>query len=89
MSDLKDLDETELGLRHSAKAHELSTIKTVIVEVDKRAGEAFVRGRDEVANALRCLSQHLSFERDKASKRLDEFIKEDGRRRQEMRRFVK
>lgn len=73
-------DETEFGRCWSSTAGELSAVKSAIVEVEKRAGEAFIRKRDEVANALRDLASELGRRRDELSKKVDEYIAEDKKR---------
>lgn len=63
-------------------------MKSAILEVEKRTGEAFVRKRDEVANALRDLATELGRKRDELSKQVDAYIAEDKRRAYERRRVL-
>lgn len=80
MSDLKDLEETELQLQHSQKAGEVSAMKAVIAEVQERMGFMFVRRRDDAAAALRDLDSALDAILRQNQKKLDEFIEESKRR---------
>lgn len=79
MNDFPDKEEDFRGC-WSSTAGELHGIKMAIVEIEKRAAEAFVQRRDEVANALRNAAMALFAERDNLSKRVNEYIAEDKRR---------
>jgi len=82
-------DAIEFGRQWSAAAGELHGVKTTIAEIEKRAGEAFVRKQDAVANALRDLASYLTHQRDNLNARLDEFLTESRRRELEIRKMVR
>ena len=81
-------EEVEFGRCWSSAAGELSAMKSAIIEVERRSGEAFIRGRDEVANALRDLAVALGRSRNELERKVDGFIKEDARRKHELRRVL-
>jgi hypothetical protein len=78
-------EPVEFGRCWSSAAGELNGIKRCIVEVERRAADAFVRGQDQNANALRDLAVWMRFQRDESSKKVDDFIAENRKRDYEMR----
>ena len=81
-------DETEFGRSWSSTAGELAGIKTAINEAEKRAGEAFIRRQDNIANALRDLSVELGRQRDKLSEKVQAYITESSKRAYERRKVL-
>ncbi len=79
MSNFPD-DEVEFNRCWVATAGSLEAMSQVVVEAESRAAQAFVRRRDEVANALRDLAAELARRRDALSKKVDDFIAEDKKR---------
>jgi uncharacterized protein YukE len=88
MNDFPDNME-EFNRQWSSCAGSLSTMKEAIAETERRSAAAFVARRDEVANALRDLAQELKRRESDLSKRLDGFIKEDGRRTYELTKMLR
>ena len=82
-------DDLEFTRCWSATAGELSATVHARAEVEKRAGEAFIRKRDDVANALRDLAAELQRRATEMSKRVDEFIAEDKRRNYERTKMLR
>lgn len=78
----------EFARQWSAIAGELAGIKTAINAAEKRAGEAYIRGQDQVASALRDLATQLNRDAHDLSKMLEGFINEDRKRSHEQRKLV-
>jgi hypothetical protein len=81
-------DAVEFGRCWSSTAGELAGVKAAICEAEKRAGEAFIRGRDEVANALRDLVKALTYRAESLSKAVDGYKVEDGKRKYQLARLL-
>lgn len=73
-------DELEFSRCWSATAGELSAMKEAVAEAENRSAQAFIRKRDEVANALRDLATVLTRRTEVLSQKLEGFIAEDKRR---------
>lgn len=73
-------DETEFRQCWSSKTGELYGLTQAVTETERRASASFVRGHDQVANALRDLARVLTLLKDQCSARVQGFIDENRRR---------
>lgn len=82
-------DSLEFSRCWSATAGKLSGMVQARSAAEERSAQAFIRKRDEVANALRDLATHLQHCCDELSKEVDAFIAEDKRRNYEMSKMLR
>lgn len=73
-------EEQEFNRCWSSNAGHLAGIKEAIGEAERKSAEAFVRRRDEVANALRDLAVSLYARREALARVVAAYIEEDKRR---------
>lgn len=78
-------DMTEFGRCWSSEAGKLDALKQAVLIAERRSAEAFVRGQDNTANALRDCARELQQLVTDSSGRLGAFIEENRRRQHEMR----
>lgn len=81
-------DEATFTNHWSSAAGALSAMKEAIVEVEKRAGEAFIAGKDAIAQAMRDLATVLQYKTKQMGEKVQGYIEEKRRREQEIRRVV-
>ena len=82
-------DEVEFGRCWSSTVGHLSGTQNAPVLAEQRAANAYIRGQDLVAAAIRALARELQQLADKLKAELEGYVQEDGRRRNEMARVVK
>jgi hypothetical protein len=78
----------EFQLQWSSNAGKLAAMKEALVEIENRAGEAFVRRKDAVATALRDLATEIKSHISGLEKTIDAFVKEDASRRYQVKKMV-
>ena len=72
----------------SSAVGELSALSSVLAQVETRAGAAFVRKRDDAANALRDLQTWLTRQKEEQVVKVQALIDENRRRAYQLRKMV-
>jgi len=79
-------DNDEFQLQWTSRAGQKVGVDTAISLLNERASNAFIRGQDETANALRGAAKTLQAKSDDLSRQIDGFIAEEQRRNADMRK---